>query len=79
MVSKVIRRWMVKLVEINGSYYLPVDKAARESLSAGLGETLDKTEHEANMELSIGRHGMFLAAYFKKQKLPGGEELAKLM
>jgi hypothetical protein len=68
MVSKVIRRWTTYLVEINGSFYLPVDKAARESISADLGETLDKEKHQANMELSIGKLGMFLAAYFKKPK-----------
>lgn len=68
MVSKVIRRWTVNLVEINGSLYLPFDIAARQSFSTDIGETIDKTKHPANMELSIGKNGMFLATYFDKPK-----------
>lgn len=66
MASKVIRRWLAKMIVINGSWYLPIDQAARQSIEADLGEPLDKEKHTANMELRVGRLGMFLDAFFKK-------------
>jgi hypothetical protein len=54
------------MIVINGSWYLPIDQAARQSIEADLGEPLDKEKHLANMELRVGKLGMFLDAFFKK-------------
>lgn len=64
MPKEIIQRYTREMIEINGSWYLPVSPESRAELERDLKENYSKEKHQVQIEVAKSHSGKIFEAFW---------------